>query len=316
MNDLSQKAVRFLEVSGEESGQRLDNYLLRKTTGVPRTRIYRAIRKGEVRVNKGRSKVDYRVQATDVVRVPPLSVGESPSLSKPSSAWEKRLRGAVLLDNSDLLVINKPPGMAVHGGSGVRLGLIESLRVMYPHERYLELVHRLDRDTSGLVLIAKNARVLRALHAQLRANQVDKVYSACTAGKWPAYQKSVSAPLEKTQAPSGERMVRVSSSGKRSRTEFRVIERFQQASLLEVKPISGRTHQIRVHVQHIGHPILGESKYLSENSEALTQKIGLKRLFLHAKSISFKLSGEHYELNCPIDQELESVLARLRGARE
>ena len=315
MNDLSQKGVRFLAVSEEESGQRLDNYLLRKSTGVPKTRIYRAIRKGEVRVNKGRSKADYRVQATDVVRLPPLSVGESPPTSKPSSAWEKRLRSAVLLDNSDLLVINKPPGMAVHGGSGVRLGLIESLRVMYPEERYLELVHRLDRDTSGLVLIARNARGLRELHAQLRANQVDKVYWACTAGKWPAYQKSVSAPLAKAHAPSGERMVRVSPNGKRSRTEFKVIERFQQASLLEVKPISGRTHQIRVHVQHVGHPILGESKYLSDKSEALTQSIGLKRLFLHAKSISFELSGEHYELNCPIDRELESVLARLRGAR-
>ena len=205
--------------------------------------------------------------------------------------------------------------MAVHGGSGVRLGLIESLRVMYPQQRYLELVHRLDRDTSGLVLIAKNARVLRELHAQLRVNEVDKVYWACTAGKWPAYQKSVSAPLAKAHAPSGERMVRVSPNGKRSRTEFKVIERFQQASLLEVKPISGRTHQIRVHVQHVGHPILGESKYLSDKSEALTQRIGLKRLFLHAKSISFELSGEHYELDCPIDKELESVLARLRGPR-
>ena len=213
MNVLSQNGVRFLEVSEEESGQRLDNYLLRNTAGVPKTRIYRAIRKGEVRVNKGRSKVDYRVQATDVVRVPPLSVGESPPTSKPSSAWEKRLRSAVLLDNSDLLVINKPPGMAVHGGSGVRLGLIESLRVMYPQARYLELVHRLDRDTSGLVLIAKNARVLRELHAQLRANQMDKVYWACTAGKWPSYQKSVSAPLSKALAPYGERMVRVSPNG-------------------------------------------------------------------------------------------------------
>ena len=315
MNDLSRNGVCFLKVSEEESGQRLDNYLLRNTSGVPKTRIYRAIRKGEVRVNKGRSKVDYRVQATDVVRVPPLSMGGSPATSKPSSAWEKRLRNAVLLDNSELLVINKPPGMAVHGGSGVRLGLIESLRVMYPQARYLELVHRLDRDTSGLVLIAKNARVLRELHAQLRANQMDKVYWACTAGRWPAYQKSVSAPLAKAHAPSGERMVRVSPNGKRSRTEFKVIERFQQASLLEVKPISGRTHQIRVHVQHVGHPILGESKYLSDESEEVTQRVALKRLFLHAKSISFKLFDEHYELNCPIDQELESVLARLRGAR-
>ena len=204
MNDLSRNGVCFLRVSEEESGQRLDNYLLRNTSGVPKTRIYRAIRKGEVRVNKGRCKVDYRVQATDVVRVPPLSVGESPTSSKPSSAWEKRLRNAVLLDDPDLLVLNKPPGMAVHGGSGVRLGLIESLRVMYPQARYLELVHRLDRDTSGLVLIAKNARVLRELHAQLRANQMDKVYWACTAGKWPLI-KNVSAPSQRhTRRPGSE----------------------------------------------------------------------------------------------------------------
>ena len=172
-------------------------------------------------------------------------------------------------------------------------------------------MHHLGRDTSGLVSVAKNAVRERASR-QLRANEVDKVYWACTAGKWPAYQKSVSAPLAKAHAPSGERMVRVSPNGKRSRTEFKVIERFQQASLLEVKPISGRTHQIRVHVQHVGHPILGESKYLSDKSEAL-RKVGLKRLFFTLNHHSS--SGVHYELNCPIDQELESVLARLRGAR-
>ena len=174
----------------EESGQRLDNYLLRNAQNVPKTRVYRAIRKGEVRVNKARSKPDYRVQQGDLVRVPPLVMTERPGVARPSAAWERRIRDAVVLDNADLLAINKPTGLAVHGGSGVKQGLIESLRTLFPEQRYLELVHRLDRDTSGIVLIAKNARTLRELHEQLRADRVDKVYWALVAGKWPAYQKA------------------------------------------------------------------------------------------------------------------------------
>ena len=195
--------VRLLDVAAEEAGQRLDNYLLRHSSGVPKTRVYRAIRKGEVRVNKGRSKPEYRVQAGDTVRIPPLKMIESAPTGRPSGAWERRIRAAIVLDNADLLVINKPTGLAVHGGSGVRLGLIESLRSLLPEARYLELVHRLDRDTSGLVLVAKNARTLRALHEQLRNDSVDKQYLALVVGKWPAYQKSVSAPLAKRHTPTG-----------------------------------------------------------------------------------------------------------------
>lgn len=308
--------VRMVEVAVEEAGQRLDNFLLRHVAGVPKTRIYRAIRKGEVRVNKGRAKPEYRVQSGDAVRIPPLSARESDTPAKPSKGWEQRIRDAVLVDNSDLLVINKPTGLAVHGGSGVRLGLIESLRSLFPEARYLELVHRLDRDTSGLVLIAKNARVLRELHSQLREDRVDKRYWALVAGKWPAYQKSVSAPLAKRHTVSGERIVKVAADGKAAKTDIRVLERLPSATLVEAKPISGRTHQIRVHAQHVGHPILGDSKYQSDQSIQATAGANLKRLFLHAKAIAFNVAGERYEIECPLGDELESVLARLRSKRQ
>ena len=308
--------VRTVSVADDEAGQRLDNFLLRQVAGVPKTRIYRAIRKGEVRVNKGRAKPEYRVQAGDAIRIPPLTTRESEAPAKPSKGWEQRIRDGVLIDNADLLVINKPTGLAVHGGSGVRLGLIEALRSLFPEERYLELVHRLDRDTSGLVLIAKNARVLRELHQQLREDRVDKRYWALVAGKWPAYQKSVSAPLAKRQTGSGERIVKVAADGKAAKTDVRVLERLPSATLVEAKPISGRTHQIRVHAQHIGHPILGDSKYQSDQSIQATADANLKRLFLHAKAIAFDVAGERYEIECPLGDELESVLARLRSQRE
>tara|TARA_E500000178_G_scaffold329877_1_gene361245 strand:+ start:298 stop:1026 length:729 start_codon:yes stop_codon:yes gene_type:complete len=242
-------------------------------------------------------------------------MADSAPAGRPSDAWERRIRAAIVLDNADLMVINKPTGLAVHGGSGVRLGLIESLRSLSPGARYLELVHRLDRDTSGLVLVAKNSSTLRALHEQLRTDSVDKEYLAVVAGKWPSYQKSVSAPLAKRHAPSGERIVKVAAEGKAAKTEMQVLERFAGATLIQVKPISGRTHQIRVHTQHIGHPILGDTKYQNEQSQAVTATAALKRLFLHAKAISFELGGERYKLECPLDAELEAVLSRLRGQR-
>ena len=233
--------VRLLDVAAEEAGQRLDNYLLRHASGVPKTRVYRAIRKGEVRVNKRRSKPEYRVQAGDTVRIPPLKMAESAPTGRPSDAWERRIRAAIVLDNADLLVINKPTGLAVHGGSGVRLGLIESLRSLFPEARYLELVHRLDRDTSGLVLVAKNASTLRDLHEQLRKDSVDKRYLALVAGKWPAYQKTVSAPLAKRHTPSGERIVKVATEGKQAKTEMQVMERFPGAKVgITPKPAKTR----------------------------------------------------------------------------
>jgi 23S rRNA pseudouridine955/2504/2580 synthase len=307
--------ARLQRVSVEESGQRLDNFLLRHTHGVPKTRVYRAIRKGEVRVNKGRTKPEYKVTAGDEVRIPPLSQGVARSADTPSLVWERRIRESVVCETTDFLAINKPTGLAVHGGSGVRLGLIETLRRLFPEERYLELVHRLDRDTSGLVLIAKNARTLRELHQQLRNDLVDKRYLALVAGKWPAFRASVSAPLAKHHTVSGERIVKVAADGKAAETTFRVLERYAGATLIEAKPVTGRTHQIRVHTLHSGHPILGDTKYETDLSRRCCVGAPIKRLFLHASAISFKLAGEKIMLECSLSDELEAVLDFFRKQR-
>ncbi|NCF20910.1 MAG: 23S rRNA pseudouridine(955/2504/2580) synthase, partial [Haliea sp.] len=217
--------VRYLTVDEDSSGQRLDNYLVRELKGVPRTRLYRALRKGEIRVNKGRVRADYRLVAGDQVRIPPL---RQPSPTEPPTVpryWSEQLRQRVVHEDGDLLVIDKPSGLAVHGGSGLSFGLIECLRQMYPESRYLELVHRLDRDTSGLILIARRPAVLRELHRQLREDKVDKRYLALVAGSWPRNRRVVDAPLEKNVLQSGERIVRVSREGKRAITEFAVVER-------------------------------------------------------------------------------------------
>lgn len=315
MSEKPQKQVRLIEVSEAEAGQRLDNFIARYTVQIPKSRIYRAIRKGEVRVNKGRARPESRVAPGDLVRIPPFTMEESVRPGGLSAPWRERILSSIILDNDQLLALNKPTGLAVHGGSGVRLGLIESLREIFPAQRYLELVHRLDRDTSGLVLIAKRASALRELHAQLRADGVDKRYLALVTGKWPSYLRQVEAPLSKSGVQSGERIVRVQADGKSAQTQFRVLERFKQATLVEAKPVTGRTHQIRVHAQHAGHPILGDSKYQSPQSEALEKTCGLRRLFLHAAHLDFRLAGERYRLDCPIDDELESVLALLREQR-
>lgn len=307
--------ARIQRVTAEESGQRLDNFLLRHTQGVPKTRVYRAIRKGEVRVNKGRARPEYKVAEGDEIRIPPLSEGVAQSTDKPSAEWERRIRGSIIRETSDFIAINKPTGLAVHGGSGVRLGLIEALRRLFPEERYLELVHRLDRDTSGLVLVAKNARTLRELHHQLRNDRVDKRYWALVAGKWPAYRRLVTAPLAKHHTASGERIVKVDAVGKSAETEFRVLERFTTATLLEAKPVTGRTHQIRVHAQHSGHPILGDTKYETELARRCCENAPIRRLFLHAQAITFSLATETISLQCPLSAELEAVLDFFRQQR-
>lgn len=304
--------VRLIEVSEAESGQRLDNFIARYTVQLPKSRIYRAIRKGEVRINKGRAKPESRVSAGDVVRIPPFSMEEAVRPGGLSAPWRDRIVRSIMMNNDHLLVINKPTGLAVHGGSGVRLGLIESLRQIFPEQRYLELVHRLDRDTSGLVLIAKRASALRELHEQLRKDGIDKRYLALVAGKWPSYLRQVEAPLSKSGVQSGERVVRVQADGKSAQTQFCVLERFKHATLVEAKPVTGRTHQIRVHAQHAGHPILGDEKYQSDNAEALEKACGLRRLFLHAAHLEFRLAGKRYRLDCPLDEELEAVLGLLR----
>ena len=304
---MSESRVQFIELSDEESGQRLDNYLMRVLGGVPKTRIYKAIRTGEVRVNKGRAKPERKLNAGDVIRIPPISIAAREEGRRVPDRWSQRIDRSIIHNDSELMVIDKPTGLAVHGGSGVQFGLIESLRQMFPDQRYMELVHRLDRDTSGLVMIAKRASVLRELHTLLRGDGVDKRYLALVVGKWPAYRARVEASLEKSALPSGERIVRVTPEGRRSLTDFRVIERYRGATLIEAKPVTGRTHQIRVHAQHAGHPILGDAKYGSEEQLNIAKTHGLKRLFLHAQRLEFRLGGQRYRFEAPLDNELSTV---------
>jgi 23S rRNA pseudouridine955/2504/2580 synthase len=304
----------YLTVDDNAAGQRLDNYLVREVKGVPRARLYRALRKGEVRVNKGRVRADYRLLVGDLVRIPPL---HQPDPSTPASIPRKQIEQItqqIVYEDDNLLVIDKPSGLAVHGGSGLSFGLIECLRQLRPGARYLELVHRLDRDTSGLILIAKRAPTLRELHRQLREKHIDKRYLALVAGKWPKTVRVVDAPLEKNVLQSGERMVRVSREGKRAVTEFSVVERLRGATLIEARPITGRTHQIRVHAQYTGFPLLGDDKYSDDAAEAFASQLGLKRLFLHAASLKFSLpdSGE-LSLQAPLDPLLENVLKKIRN---
>jgi 23S rRNA pseudouridine955/2504/2580 synthase len=316
MSDTSQTrhGVRHLTIDENSSGQRLDNYLVRELKGVPRARLYRALRRGEVRVNKGRVKADYRLVAGDRVRIPPLSQPDRPVPPTIPRYWAEQLAERVVYEDGRLLVINKPSGLAVHGGSGLSYGLIECLRQMHPEDRYLELVHRLDRDTSGLLLVARRPATLRELHRQLRGDEVEKRYLALVAGNWPASLRVVEAPLEKNVLQSGERMVRVSREGRPSRTEFSVIERLRGATLVEARPVTGRTHQIRVHAKHAGFPLLGDDKYGDERTEALSAAIGLRRLFLHACFLSFTLPEVgRLELRAALDSDLEMALERLRN---
>ncbi len=306
--------MRFLSVTEAEAGQRIDNYLMRVLQGVPKARVYKAIRKGEVRVNKGRVKPETKLAADDNVRVPPLTETAKRN-QRASSKWTRILSQRIVLDEPDLLVLDKPAGLAVHGGSGIDVGLIETLRQMYPDERYLELVHRLDRDTSGLIMIARRAATLRALHELLRKDGVDKRYQCLVEGRWPSSVAHVDAPLEKYSLASGERLVKVTASGKRARTEFRVLRRFQRATLMEAKPITGRTHQIRVHCRHAGHPILGDEKYSTPSTEALTGALELPRLFLHAANLRFQLAGEAVSLDSPLPNELVALLNKLPSGK-
>jgi 23S rRNA pseudouridine955/2504/2580 synthase len=302
--------VRQLEVGEQGDGQRLDNYLLRECSGVPKTRLYKAIRRGEVRVNKGRARPATRLSAGDTVRLPPFSVTERPRTVAPPG-WQDRLVQAIVHEDDELLVVNKPSGLAVHGGSGLQFGLIETLRAMRPEARFLELVHRLDRETSGLLLIAKRASALRALHELLRRDGgIDKQYLALVHGRWPRHLRSVEAPLLRSERASGERIVRVARDGKPSVTEFRVQRATREVSLVEAYPLTGRTHQIRVHARHVGHPILGDSKYGVEASAACAEALGLRRLFLHAAGLRFRLGDRDYRLEAPLDDELRAVLER------
>jgi 23S rRNA pseudouridine955/2504/2580 synthase len=305
-------SVRYIEVSEEFAGQRLDNFLQRELKGVPKTRLYRALRKGEVRVNKGRVKADYRVRTGDKVRIPPLRVAEPNEPTHIPKRWEHLLDNALVYEDKNMWVLNKPSGLAVHGGSGLNFGLIECLRNLRSEEHYLELVHRLDRDTSGCIMIARRTSALRDLHRQLREDHIKKRYLALVQGRWSSKRSFVEAPLLKNTVKSGERLVRVDSAGKPSRTEFRVIQRFQHATLVEASPITGRTHQIRVHALHAGHPILGDEKYGEREANQAVRRLGLNRLFLHAAELGFKdMEGNRQTVKAELEDSLSKFLDKI-----
>lgn len=304
--------ARQVTVDARGDGQRLDNYLLREIRGVPKSRLYRALRKGEIRVNGGRAQPGRRLAAGDRLRLPPLHQAQRAAPALPFH-WGARLAERIVHEDPELLVVDKPAGLAVHGGSGITLGLIECLRQLRPEERSLELVHRLDRDTSGLLLLARRPQTLRELHGLLRQDAVDKVYLALVAGRWPRALTEVEAPLEKRALASGERTVQVSEAGRSALTRFRVRARFAEATLLEVRPVTGRTHQIRVHARHAGHPLLGDVKYQGPREQRLAAQLGLRRLFLHAWRLGFTLGapGRRRAFEAPLDGELRQILEKL-----
>ncbi|MGM0537082.1 MAG: RluA family pseudouridine synthase [Pseudomonadota bacterium] len=309
--------VQWVEVTEGQVGQRVDNFLLARMKGAPRALIYRIVRKGEVRVNKKRVKADTRLALGDRVRIPPLRLTPREAVREVSDNLRNLLAGSVLLEGRDWLVINKPSGLAVHGGSGVKIGLIEALRQVREDLDFLELVHRLDRDTSGCLLLAKSRPALLALNASLKERQMDKQYLALVAGRWPARRDFVSARLDRYELPNGERRVRVEPDGKVSRTRFAVRETFDRATLVEAEPVTGRTHQIRVHAAHAGHPLLGDDKYASRESQRLSARLGLSRLFLHAAALTFPepSSGRPVKIKAPLPGDLDAVLDRARYAR-
>ena len=306
--------VQLVEITVENEGQRIDNFLLTLLKGVPKTLIYRILRKGEVRVNKGRIKAPYRLVVGDIVRVPPLRLPEEKPQPKVGAGLTAALGQAIVFENDQLLVINKPSGLAVHGGSGINLGLIEALRQMRPESKFLELVHCLDRDTSGAVMVAKKRSTLTALHEDLRQGRISKIYHALVMGHWSKRVTKVDAPLKKNELQSGERVVRVDPEGKTSITEFRLMETYERCSLIEAKPVTGRTHQIRVHALHAGHPIIGDPKYGDEPMNRLLKGEGVKRLFLHAAELRLRLPGspERLIIKAPIEAELKNALIKLR----
>ncbi|MBV2207335.1 23S rRNA pseudouridine(955/2504/2580) synthase RluC [Stutzerimonas degradans] len=305
--------VQMLEVAPELAGQRIDNFLRTQLRGVPKTLIYRILRKGEVRVNKGRVKPEYKLQAGDLVRVPPLRLAERDEPEPLAQGLLERLEAAIVYEDKALIVLNKPAGIAVHGGSGLSYGVIEALRQLRPDAKELELVHRLDRDTSGLLMIAKKRSMLRHLHQALRGDGVDKRYMALVRGRWETSKKQVNAPLLKNTLRSGERMVEVTEDGKEALTLFRVLRRFGDfATLVEARPVTGRTHQIRVHARHAGHSIAGDSKYGDEEFTREIRELGGKRLFLHAYALRVPLpDGGELALEAPVDEVWTRTLERL-----
>ncbi len=303
MNDLSKTRATWLEVGEESAAQRVDNFLFRRLKGVPKSHVYRVLRSGEVRVNSGRVKPEYRLQPGDRIRIPPVRTALRPPTAKPAEF-------PIVHEDAALLVIDKPAGVAVHGGSGVSFGVIESLRAARPQAKLLELVHRLDRDTSGLLMIAKKRSALVELHRMLREGEVEKTYLAVAKGRWEASHKEIRESLHKYVNAQGERRVSVHEDGKAAVTQVKVLRKNSDFSLLEVKLLTGRTHQIRVHLAHAGHPVVGDDKYGDFAANRTLAKAGAKRLFLHAGKLALKhpASSERLRLEAPLPADISRFI--------
>lgn len=305
MNELGKARARLLEVGEESEAQRIDNFLLRHLKGVPKSHVYRVLRSGEVRVNSGRVKPEYRLQVGDKVRIPPVRVPEPGTKPPPP-----RLELPVAYEDAALLVIDKPSGVAAHGGSGISHGVIESMRAARPDSRFLELAHRLDRDTSGLLILAKKRSALTELHRMLREGEVDKRYLAVARGRWKGGAKDLKGALHKFVTAQGERRVSVRDDGQEAFTRVRPVKTSAEASLLELRLMTGRTHQIRVHLAHAGHPILGDDKYGDFALNKAIASRGVRRLFLHAARLAFAhpLTGEDMRLESPLPAAMQAYI--------
>ncbi|MCH7898968.1 MAG: RluA family pseudouridine synthase [Proteobacteria bacterium] len=306
--------VRKVSIDSDLAGQRIDNYLRRELPGVPKGRLYRLLRRGEVRVNGGRIRAEYKLQEGDEVRIPPVRINTEGA--PPSAKQSAAILDHVLFEDKRLLVINKPTGIAVHGGSGISHGIIELLRHARPDLRDLSLVHRLDRETSGCLVLAKRRSALRALHEKFREGLVEKNYLGLAIGDWQIGEQLVDAPLLVRHRQGGERYVIVDEEGKSAQTRIRLSRRYGKYSLLQCSPLTGRTHQIRVHAQYIGFPLAGDERYGDLDANYQAKKDGLPRLFLHAQSIAFPDdSGNELHFTAPLAADLEKFLQRLLAQR-
>lgn len=308
---VEKQPVSFCRIDDAYAGQRIDNYLMARFRHVPKGHVYKWLRKGEVRVNKGRVKPVYRLQIGDEIRIPPVELPIARDLKVPSVWHQNRLAKAVIFEDDGILALNKPNGLAVHGGSGLDFGVIEVMRALRPQANFLELVHRLDKDTSGCLLLAKKRSVLRALHEAFRSNEMTKKYVALISGHLLSSRVTVKAPLKKIEV-SGERVVIVSDDGKDATSHFTVLKTFEDSTLVEVRIETGRTHQIRVHALHLGCPLLGDEKYGSGIMNRRAKKAGLGRLFLHAQSIQLPLNDSEGSggacFEAPLPEELSEFL--------
>ena len=304
-------SVRIIDIAQENANQRIDNFLRLYLKGVPKSMIYRIVRKGEVRVNKKRIKPDYKLQIGDSVRIPPVRVSPENALPSPKLNIIKNLESAIVYEDDALIILNKPSGLAVHGGSGLDFGAIEGLRALRPDARFLELVHRLDKATSGCLLIAKKRSMLRALHEQLREKTMNKQYVALVKGHWDRKDRLVREPLLKNAQDS---VVKVSPLGKASETRFKIIQRYQGATLVEASPLTGRTHQIRVHAACKGHNIACDERYGDSPFDDSMRTLGLNRLFLHALHITFfhPVLEKRMTVSAPLCSRLEQLLDKLQ----